>query len=164
MSYVQSFSRHPVECNIIAIFYFNRIASRHNLPLTRYNWRLLWASVVNLAQKVWDDRAVKSLVFADNLPPVTRRQFHDLECLCLTLLDYRTAVTPAQYTKYYLELAQLFAEIVGERNTPQWRAKPLSVRNAMLLDDRCQRSIEKRDKTNRYSDDVPQKKAIYVIS
>ena len=101
------------ECNIIALVFINRITAVHTLPLTMLNWRSLWLVAIILAQKVWDDRPLKTSAFVHIIPAYTKKLLRDLELNALQLLQYLTNVKPSLYARYYFELRELFTEIMG---------------------------------------------------
>lgn len=143
MCYLQDRAKYPVECNIIALVYLNRITSAegHILPLSSNNWRAIWASLIILAQKVWDDQPLRTSSFASILPSISRTQLRQMEFEILNILQFNTGVPPSMYARYYFELRTLFDEVIGKYQVDEWRTKPLSIRSAQRLEDRCSRPL-----------------------
>jgi hypothetical protein len=130
------------EVNIIALVYVNRLASNAQVVLTMANWRAVWLTSIILAQKMWNDRPVKTGSFAKFFPPLDKTMLRSLEARALQLLEYSVGVKPSLYVKYYFELRQLFTTIMGFKLS-EWRVKPLTVRNAYRLDALCTRTSAK---------------------
>lgn len=127
-------AEYSVECNILALIYINRITSRNKMPLTMQNWRGLWIASVIIAQKIWDDRPLKTSSFVRILPNTTKEQLKDVEMRAFTLLDFNTTVRPSVYAKYYFELRQLFKEIVGSNQRYQFKMEPMTIAEAKRLE------------------------------
>lgn len=132
IGFLASVCKLTVEVNIIALVYVNRLASNCNLVLTMNNWRSVWLTCVILAQKMWNDRAIKSGAFAKVLK-LEKSVIRNIEARALQLLEYSVGVKPSLYVKYYFELRQLFTTIMGFKMS-EWRVKPLSVRQAYRLE------------------------------
>jgi hypothetical protein len=111
------------ECNIMALVYINRLTVAGKLPMSFDNWRSIWLVVIMIAQKVWDDRPIRTSGFA-RLLNVNSKDLRNLEFKTLTMLQFVTGVRPSLYARYYFELRQLYADIVGPLTTPAWA--PLS--------------------------------------
>ena len=136
-------AKYTSECNIIALIYLNRITAMSGVPLSIINWRGLWTVSIMLAQKMWDDRPLKTSAFAQILPTVTKYQLRDMEMKALALIQFSTGVKPSLYAKYYFELRSLStgdsgANVVASR---EWALKPLSVIQARKLEDRSSRML-----------------------
>lgn len=134
-----SSAKYSAQCNIIALVYLNRLTGRNQLPLTMKNWRGFWVACIVLAQKVWDDKPLRTSSFVQLLPPVTKEQLRALEFRAFVLLDYSAQVKPSIYAKYYFELRSLFGEITGSDPRFMWALKPLSIVQGMRLADRSTR-------------------------
>lgn len=130
------------EVNIIALVYVNRLASNCHLVLTMSNWRSVWLTCIILAQKMWNDRPVKTGSFANYFHPMDKTVLRGLEARALQLLDFSIGVKPSLYVKYYFELRQLFTTIMGFKLS-EWRVRPLTVRHAYRLEALCRRTKAK---------------------
>lgn len=137
IGYLSMFSKLSTEVDIIALVYVNRLASNCNLILKMSNWRAVWLTCVMLAQKMWNDRPIKTGSFAKILP-LEKLALRNLEARGLQLLEFSVGVKPSLYVKYYFELRQLFTTIMGFKAS-DWRVKPLSVRQAYRLEALCKR-------------------------
>jgi hypothetical protein len=143
-------SGYPTECNIIALIYTNRITSMSCLPLTMQNWRTIWVVAVILAQKMWDDKPLRTSAFVQILPYFSKELLRDLELKALTLIQFCTGVKPSLYAQYYFELRSLFKDINGTSSdeSSEWISKPLSIIKARRLEDRSENTWEKaRDRS-----------------
>lgn len=127
-------AHYSLECNILALIYINRMTQRKNFALMMDNWRGFWISAVILAQKVWDDRPVRTSSFADMIPNTTKDQMRVLELSAFRLLDFGTRVKPSTYAKYYFELRRLYGEIVGAEGFETWNVSPLTVAEGRRLE------------------------------
>lgn len=112
-----------------------------NLALSRVNWRAVWLTCVMVAQKMWDDKPLKTSAFAQLVPPITKGNLKDFEIKALQLLDYTISVKPSLYVKYYFELRELFVSIIGFKES-EWHVKPLSIRNAKRMEALAERSLK----------------------
>ena len=108
----------------MALVYMNRLTTITKLPLTYQNWRSVWLVVIMLAQKVWDDKPVRTSGFARLLPGVNAKLLRQLEFKTLSMMRFVTGVRPSLYARYYFELRQLYADIIGPSSVPTW--EPLS--------------------------------------
>ena len=126
------------EVDIIALVYVNRLASNCNLILTMSNWRAVWLACVILAQKMWNDRPIKTGSFA-KLLPLEKSVLRGLEARAFQMMEFSIGVKPSLYVKYYFELRQLFTTIMGFKAS-DWRVKPLTVRQASRLEALCKRT------------------------
>lgn len=142
ISYLSMCIRLTPEVNIIALVYVNRLASNAQLVLTMSNWRAVWLICIILAQKMWNDRSVRTGTFANFIPSMDKITLRNLEARVLQLLEYSIGVKPSLYVKYYFELRQLFTTIMGFKLS-EWRVKPLTVRHASRLDALCVRTTTK---------------------
>lgn len=140
LALLSSSACYSAQCNIIALIYLNRITSRNKIALTMKNWRGLWTSSVILAQKVWDDRPMKTSNFAQFLPGVSKEQLRALELRAFTLLDYNAQVKPSVYAKYYFELRALFCDMAGGDPRNHWSLRPLTIAESHRLDVRSSRA------------------------
>ena len=95
------------ECLIISLIYFNRLTSMASMRVTSNRWQKLWLSCFILAQKVWNDKPMRTSSFSNILPSVDKHILRQLECQLLNLLDFNTNVSPSLYTLYYFDLRQL---------------------------------------------------------
>lgn len=129
-----SSARYSVECNILALIYFNRISTRYKMPLTMQNWRGLWIACVIIAQKVWDDCPHKTSFFVRILPNTTKEQLRDIEHSAFRMLNYRTNVRPSTYAKYYFELRTVFMSTAGADQLCKFNLKPMTAAEAMRLE------------------------------
>ncbi len=135
-----------MECNIIALVFLNRVTSSSGIVLTSTNWRMLLIISIILAQKVWDDSALKTSSFVNILPLITRHQLKCAELSFITVINYNTRVSPSLYAKYYFELRSLHAEICGAKM--EWALMPLTKVNEIKLDNRSSRLAIKKRKEN----------------
>ena len=142
ISYLAMCLKLTPEINIIALVYVNRLASKCQLVLTMANWRAVWLTSIILAQKMWNDRPVKTGSVAKFLPRFDKAALRGLEARALQLLEFSVGVKPSLYVKYYFELRQLFTTIMGFELS-EWSVKPLTVRNAARLDALCARTSSK---------------------
>lgn len=140
MKLLHGCAKYSTECNIIALIYLNRMSSVHGLSLSMKNWRCVWLTCIILAQKMWDDRPLKTSAFTQLVPPLEKRHLRNFEAKALELLDYAIGVKPALYVKYYFELRQLFISIIGF-NESDWQMTPLSTLKARRLDALCDRKL-----------------------
>lgn len=131
------------ECNIMALVYINRLTGPGKLPVTVDNWRSIWLVAIMIAQKVWDDKPVRTSGFA-RLLDVNSKDLRKLEFKTLTMLQFVTGVRPSLYARYYFELRQLFADIVGPLTTPTW--EPLSALTKSKLKVKNEKCEEIRQK------------------
>lgn len=145
MKLLQGCAKYSVECNILALVYMNRMSSTHHLALTAKNWRAIWITCVILAQKMWDDRPLKTSAFVLLVPPLTKTDLRNFEKKALQLLDYSIGVKASLYVKYYFELRQLFTNIIGFKES-DWLLKPLSIIQSRRLDVLADRGIAPRIK------------------
>jgi hypothetical protein len=81
------------ECNIVALYYINRIRIEYRMPVTSINWRILWASAIIIAQKVWDDKSMKTSEFVNILPSISKNTLKRLEFKTFSLLKFETSIT-----------------------------------------------------------------------
>lgn len=102
--------------------------------MSRNNWRGLWLGAIILAQKMSDDKPLKTSSFAKVVPMVTKQQLRDIERSMLKLLDYCLHVRPLTYARYYFELHSLFVEIASKDSNIQWTLKPMSIADSMKLE------------------------------
>ena len=140
MKLLHKCGKYSVECNIVALVYLNRMSNFKHLALTTVNWRAVWLTCIMVAQKMWDDKPLKTSAFAQLVPPITKGNLKDFEIEALQLLDYSIGVKPSLYVKYYFELRELFASIIGFKET-EWQVKPLSIRNAKRMEALAERSL-----------------------
>lgn len=124
MLLIREYAQYSVECNIIALIYLNRLTYRTQIPLTMNNWRGLWITSVILAQKIWEDRPLKTSCFSQIVPSFHKSILKDWERRALQMLEYTVQVKPSLYAKYYFELRHLYVEIIGSRK--EWKMKPMS--------------------------------------
>lgn len=133
----------PVECNIIALIYVNRITTMGSFTLTWHNWRMLWTSCVILAQKFWIDKPYKTSTFSAILRPITTHQLRCIESRAWTLMQNKTMVTSSTYARYYFELRQLYNEMTEASGIgKQWAVKSLTILEAKKLDERSKRTLQ----------------------
>lgn len=135
MSLIYRNGRYTPECHIIGLVFINRITAVHHLPLTMLNWRSLWLVAIILAQKVWDDRPLRTSTFSKIIPSFSKQHLRKLEANALHLLQYLTNVKPSLYAKYYFELRDLFTEIMGFQQS-EWGVKPLNMAQGKQLESR----------------------------
>eukprot|EP01041_Mallomonas_annulata_P012623 gene12622-26578_t len=119
-------------CNVVALIYMNRICTSSGMPLTELNWRALWLICVMLAQKVWDDKSLKSAHFAMIMPSFPTSVLRGMEIQALELLTYDLGVKSSLYAKYYFELRLLFSEVFNM----EFVLKPLTLVESMRLEAR----------------------------
>jgi hypothetical protein len=130
-------TEYSIECNIIALVYINRITVRNKMAVTMNNWRGLWLGAIILAQKVWDDKPLKTSSFCLMIPDLKKDAVIALEVKCFSLLDYSTTVRPSVYAKYFFELHELFKEITGTMSKGyNWLLQPLSIAEKKKLETR----------------------------
>mmetsp|Transcript_45355 Transcript_45355/g.33138 ORF Transcript_45355/g.33138 Transcript_45355/m.33138 type:complete len:420 (-) Transcript_45355:823-2082(-) len=125
---------YSIECNILALIYVNRMTKRRNFALTMDNWRGFWVSAVMLAQKVWNDRPLRTSTFSEIIPCTTKEHMKILELSGFRMLEFETRVKPSSYAKYYFELRKLYGEIVGPENFETWNMSPLGVAEEKRLE------------------------------
>ena len=142
MSYSAKYS---IECNIVALIYINRMTSKNGLPLTMRNWRGLFVGAIILAQKVWDDRPIKTSSFITLLPNVPKEDLIAIEMKVFQALDYITTVKSSLYARYYFELRELFIQIVGNDTRFIWNIPSLTLHEGKKLELRSSRRGEKYD-------------------
>lgn len=140
MKLLHQCAKYSVECNIVALVYLNRMGNLKQLPLTMTNWRAVWLACIMVAQKMWDDKPLKTSAFAQLVPPITKTNLKDFELKTLQLLDYTVSVKPSLYVKYYFELRDLFVSIIGFKDS-EWQVKPLSIRSAKRMEALAERSL-----------------------
>jgi hypothetical protein len=130
----------------MALVYINRVTAMNQILLTHINWRSIWLVVIMLAQKVWDDRPLRTSDFVRLLPDIDSKILRELEYQALTMLKYITGVKPSLYAKYYFELRQLYSDIMGSNPTVcgEWALEPLSNYLASKLDMKNQKLEENR--------------------
>jgi hypothetical protein len=141
MKLLHQCAKYSVECNIVALVYLNRMSNLKHLALTMLNWRAVWLTCIMVAQKMWDDKPLKTSAFAQLVPPITKGNLKDFEIKALQLLDYTVSVKSSLYVKYYFELRELFVSIIGFRES-EWHVKPLSIRNARRMEALAERSLK----------------------
>jgi hypothetical protein len=98
LSYINTTARYSPPCNIVAMIYLNRVCSAQSFPLANTTWRGVWTAAIIIAQKVWEDRPLKTSSFAQLLG-AEKEQLRQLELRLLLLLDYSTIVRPSVYAK-----------------------------------------------------------------
>lgn len=131
----------------MALVYINRLTAMNQILLTYINWRSIWLVVIMLAQKVWDDRPLRTSDFVRILPDIDSKILRELEFQTLTMLKYITGVKPSLYAKYYFELRQLYSDISGSNpSCGEWALEPLSNYLASKLDMKNQKLEENRIK------------------
>lgn len=140
MKLLHQCAKYSVECNIVALVYLNRMGNLKQLALTMSNWRAVWLSCIMVAQKMWDDKPLKTSAFAQLVPPITKVNLKDFEIKVLQLLDFTVSVKPSLYVKYYFELRDLFVSIIGFQDA-EWHVKPLSIRHAKRMEALAERSL-----------------------
>jgi hypothetical protein len=129
----------------MALVYINRVTAMNQILLTNINWRAIWLVVIMLAQKVWDDRPLRTSDFVRLLPDIDSKILRELEFQTLTMLKYITGVKPSLYAKYYFELRQLYSDIMGSNpSCGEWALEPLSNYLASKLDMKNQKLEENR--------------------
>lgn len=134
MKYLMVLTEYSIECNIIALVYINRISVRHRIPVTKDNWRGLWLGAIILAQKVWDDKPLKTTSFCTVFTDLVKEQVINVEMKVFSLLEYSTTVRPSVYAKYFFELHELFKEITGNTQGYSWNMQPLSIAEKRKLE------------------------------
>lgn len=144
MSYSAKYS---IECNIVALIYINRMTSKNALPLTMKNWRGLFVGAIILAQKVWDDRPIKTTSFITLLPAVSKDRLISIELKVFQALEYITTVKSSLYAKYYFELRELFVQIVGNDTRFIWNIPSLTLHEGKKMELRSSRRGEKYEKS-----------------
>jgi hypothetical protein len=143
--YLYSAAEYSPECNIMALVYINRLTAMNQVILTQFNWRSIWLVVIMLAQKVWDDRPLRTSDFVRLLPDIDSKILRELEYQTLTMLKYITGVKPSLYAKYYFELRTLYSDIMGSNpSCGEWALEPLSNYLASKLDMKNQKLEENR--------------------
>lgn len=140
MKLLHQCGKYSVECNIVALVYLNRMSNAKHLALTVTNWRAVWLTCIMIAQKMWDDKPLKTSAFAQLVPPISKGNLKDFELKALQLLDFTISVKPSLYVKYYFELRDLFVSIIGFKES-DWQVKPLSIRNAKRMEALAERSL-----------------------
>ncbi len=132
MTWVQQSTSYSVHCNILGFIYLKRMRAARVI-LTMNNWRGMWLGSIILAQKVWDDVALRTSSFASVLPGVTKTQLKALELKVFTLLNFSTHVKPSLYARAYYDIRTIFKTILTEyEGGVAWR-RPLSVKRAKAL-------------------------------
>ena len=132
MTWVQQSTSYSVHCNILGFIYLKRMRAARVI-LTMENWRGMWLGSIILAQKVWDDSALRTSSFASVLPGVTKTQLKALELKVFTLLNFSTHVKPSLYARAYYDIRTIFKTILTEyEGGVAWR-RPLSVKRAKRL-------------------------------
>jgi hypothetical protein len=144
MKLLHGCAKYSTECNVIALVYLNRMSSSNKLILTMTNWRCVWLTCIILAQKMWDDRPLKTSAFTQLVPPLEKINLRNFEAKALQLLDFSIGVKPALYVKYYFELRQLFISIIGFKES-DWQLAPLSIVKARRLDALCDRNMSSKN-------------------
>ena len=142
MKLLHGCAKYSTECNIIALVYLNRMSSSAQLSLSMSNWRCVWLTCIILAQKMWDDRPLKTSAFTQLVPPLEKKHLRNFEAKALELLEYSIGVKPGLYVKYYFELRQLFISIIGFKES-DWNLPALSIVKARRLDALCERKLSK---------------------
>lgn len=153
MKLLHGCAKYSTECNIIALVYLNRMSSSANLSLSMQNWRCVWLTCIILAQKMWDDRPLKTSAFTQLVPPLEKRHLRNFEAKALELLGYSIGVKPALYVKYYFELRQLFISIIGFKES-DWQMPALSIVKAKRLDALCDRKFSSKSASSATSTPV----------
>jgi len=120
LRYLYTGARYSPECNIMALVYINRLTSMNHMPLTVHNWRAIWLVTIMLAQKVWDDKPLRSSGFIMLLPTLELKDLRRMEYRTLHLMKFITGVKPSLYAKYYFELRQLYSDIAGRALAESW--------------------------------------------
>lgn len=154
MKLLHGCAKYSTECNVIALVYLNRMSSTNQLSLSMQNWRCVWLTCIILAQKMWDDRPLKTSAFTQLVPPLQKKDLRNFETKALELLDYSIGVKPALYVKYYFELRQLFISIIGFKES-DWQMTPLSIVKAKRLDALCDRSFSSKASSSAVSSGAP---------
>lgn len=132
MTWLQQSTSYSVHCNILGFIYLKRMRAARVI-LTMENWRGMWLGSIILAQKVWDDSALRTSSFASVLPGVTKTQLKVLELKVFTLLNFSTHVKPSLYARAYYDIRTIFKTILTEyEGGVAWR-RPLSVKRAKRL-------------------------------
>lgn len=132
MTWLQQSTSYSVHCNILGFIYLKRMRAARVI-LTMENWRGMWLGSIILAQKVWDDSALRTSSFASVLPGVTKTQLKALELKVFTLLNFSTHVKPSLYARAYYDIRTIFKTILTEyEGGVAWR-RPLSVKRAKRL-------------------------------
>jgi hypothetical protein len=139
LNHIGSCAKYSTECNIIALIYLNRITTMSALPVSNLNWCGIWVVSIILAQKMWDDRPLRTSAFVGMLPVMTKQQFRDLELKALNLIQFSTSVKPSLYAKYYFALRSLFSTEEHPVEAETWALKPLSIVQAKKLEHRSAR-------------------------
>lgn len=133
MKLLQQCGKYSEECNILALVYLNRLNSGQRFAITMANWRAVWLTCIIIAQKMWDDKPLKTSAFCVLVPPIEKVHLRNFETTALNLLEYSVCVKPSVYVKYYFELRQLFTTIMGF-TVNDWQMKPLTVVKAKRLE------------------------------
>lgn len=152
--YINYKAKYSLECNLIALVYVNRIVGLRKVRLSKENWRVIWIGCLIIAQKVWDDKSLRSSSFATMLPPISKRLLRTVEFKILEMLDFTTVVKLSSYARYFFQLRQLHNSVIGS----DWNIKPLSVLQARILQRKSasgavlQQSSHNNDKINVHND------------
>jgi len=148
--YIMVLADYSIECNILALVYINRITMKNHIAVNMRNWRGLWLGAIILAQKVWDDKPLKTSSFSSILSSVTKEALIAAEMKVFALLEYSTTVRPSVYVKYFLELHELFREITGNNsNSYCWHLQPMTLAEKKRLELRSKRHGREYRKTRK---------------
>lgn len=116
--------------------YLHRLTK--TVMLTINNFRGIWLGAVVLAQKMFDDVALRTGSFVNLLPGVTKAQLIKIERVFFCGIECSTNVSSSTYTNYYFALYQLFGDITRQQSgdpatATSWNLKPLSIARAKRI-------------------------------
>ncbi|XP_051912353.1 cyclin-Y-like protein 1 [Hippocampus zosterae] len=124
----QSCARFGPECCIVALVLINRFFNQSGSPLLPCNWRPLVLCALMLAQKVWEDKRMESMVdYSYIYPFFSAHEINALEKKFLTLINFNVYIKRAVYVRYYFELR---AVVKNDEDFPQ----PIDTVTAAQLD------------------------------
>ena len=74
---------------------------------TPQNWRSIWSTAIILAQKMWDDKPIKTSSFSDILQPISKKQLRDFEAKVLNSLSFATCKLHTIHSDYDIAITNI---------------------------------------------------------
>ena len=99
-------ARMGAEASVVALAYIERVVSSAAFPLHGGTWRRCCLTAWLLASKMWDDECLENPQYAE-LFGYEPEAVNALEQAFVEAMDYRLALSPAEYARYYFALRSI---------------------------------------------------------
>lgn len=97
---------------LMSLFYYSEVLAKAELDVHSNIWRLLFVTTMLLADKMWEDRSVKTSDFMGAFPIVTKFQMIEMELAVLKLMSYNLCVPVSAFRRWMNTLCA--EELQGE--------------------------------------------------